>query len=66
MKQAGVEFTADVEWSWYCNEKKDIRTDNGQGGTITHSGGNTIHTFTSSGTFVAPSSVSGALLMGEF
>lgn len=28
--------------------------DNGTGGTITHSGGNTIHTFTSSGTFMAP------------
>ena len=34
MKQAKREFTADIEWSWYCNEKKDIRTDNGQGGTM--------------------------------
>jgi len=32
--------------------------DNGTGGTKTHSGGNTIHTFTSSGTFTSPSTVS--------
>lgn len=29
--------------------------DDGTGGTISHAGGNTIHTFTASGTFVAPS-----------
>lgn len=32
--------------------------DNGTGGTITHSGGNTIHSFTSSGTFTAPTTTS--------
>lgn len=26
------EFTADVEWNWFCNDKKDIFVDNGQGG----------------------------------
>lgn len=38
--------------------------DNGSGGTITHSGGNTIHTFTSSGTFTAPS-VTNTSFVGE-
>lgn len=27
-----VEFTADIEWNWFCNPKKDIYVDNGQGG----------------------------------
>lgn len=31
-KHGGTEFTADVEWSWVCNEKKPIYVDNGQGG----------------------------------
>lgn len=30
---AGKEFTADVEWSWYCNKKNDIRVDDGAGGS---------------------------------
>lgn len=32
MKHAGTEMTADVEWSWYCNDKRPIYVDNGQGG----------------------------------
>lgn len=31
MKHGGQEFTADIEWSWYCNDKKDIRVDSGTG-----------------------------------
>ncbi len=31
-KHANAEFGADVEWNWFCNPKKDIYTDNGQGG----------------------------------
>ena len=30
---AGKEFTADLEFTWRCNPKNDIRVDNGQGGT---------------------------------
>lgn len=33
MQFAGKEFTADVEWNWYCNPKNDIRVDDGAGGT---------------------------------
>lgn len=32
MKHAGEEFTADITWSWYCNPKRNIYVDNGQGG----------------------------------
>lgn len=32
IKHAGTEFGADVEWNWFCNDKKDIFVDNGQGG----------------------------------
>lgn len=32
LKHPGEEFTADLTWSWYCNEKKTIYVDNGQGG----------------------------------
>lgn len=32
MALAGKEFTADVEWSWYCNDEKNIRVPDGQGG----------------------------------
>lgn len=31
-KHAGTDFGADVEWNWYCNEKKDIYVPNGSGG----------------------------------
>jgi hypothetical protein len=31
-KHASEEFTADVTWSWFCNPKKHIYADNGQGG----------------------------------
>lgn len=30
---SGKEFTADVEWNWYCNKKRPIYVDNGQGGS---------------------------------
>jgi len=26
------EFAADIEWNWFCNDKKNIYVDNGQGG----------------------------------
>lgn len=29
---AGQEMTADVEWNWFCNPKKNIYVSNGQGG----------------------------------
>lgn len=32
MKHGGGEFGADVEWNWFCNPKKAIYVDNGQGG----------------------------------
>lgn len=32
IKHAGTEFSADVEWNWFCNDKKNIYIDNGQGG----------------------------------
>lgn len=32
MAQKIPEFTADVEFNWFCNDKKDIFVDNGQGG----------------------------------
>jgi len=32
MTLSGKEFTADVEWSWYCNDEKNIRVPDGQGG----------------------------------
>lgn len=32
MKHAGTEFGATVTWNWFCNPKKNIYTDNGQGG----------------------------------
>ncbi len=38
MKHGGQEFSADIEWSWFCNDNKDIRVDNGQGGTQTVEG----------------------------
>jgi hypothetical protein len=28
----GKEMTADIEWSWWCNPKNDIRVEDGQGG----------------------------------
>jgi hypothetical protein len=30
---SGAEFTADEEFTWFCNPKNDIRVDDGQGGT---------------------------------
>lgn len=33
MKHANSEFSADIEWSWYCNDRKNVWVDNGQGGT---------------------------------
>jgi hypothetical protein len=33
MKHANGEFGADVEWNWFCNPKKNIYADNGQGAT---------------------------------
>lgn len=32
LKHGGSEFTADVEWSWRCNDKRPIFVDNGAGG----------------------------------
>lgn len=29
----GKEFGGDIEWSWYCNDKKNIWAEDGQGGT---------------------------------
>lgn len=31
-KHAGTEFSADIEWNWFCNPKKNIYADNGAGG----------------------------------
>lgn len=31
-KHVGQEFTAEVTWNWFCNPKKSIYVDNGQGG----------------------------------
>lgn len=31
-KHANAEFGAAIDWNWYCNDQKDIRVDNGQGG----------------------------------
>lgn len=31
MKHGDGEFSADVEWNWFCNDKKPIYADNGQG-----------------------------------
>lgn len=33
MKHPSAEFTADVTWNWFCNPKKNIYVDNGQGGS---------------------------------
>lgn len=33
---AGLEFGADVEWSWSCNPKRSIYIDDGQGGSVEH------------------------------
>ena len=32
MKHAGTELTATITWNWFCNPKKNIYADNGQGG----------------------------------
>jgi hypothetical protein len=32
MKHGGAEFTAEVTWNWFCNDKKPIFVDNGSGG----------------------------------
>lgn len=34
MKHAGSEMTATLTWNWFCNPKKNIYVDNGQGGTM--------------------------------
>ncbi len=34
LKHAGEEFTADIEWSWYCNPKRNIYTADGEGGRM--------------------------------
>lgn len=31
-KHANAEFSVEVTWNWFCNPKKDIYADNGQGG----------------------------------
>lgn len=31
IKHAGTEFSADIEWNWFCNPNKHIYADNGQG-----------------------------------
>lgn len=31
-KHGGTEFAADLTWSWFCNDQKDIYVDNGAGG----------------------------------
>lgn len=33
MKHGGEEFSADIEWNWSCNPKKDIFTEDGTGRT---------------------------------
>lgn len=34
MSYAGKEFSAQVEWQWSCNPKKNIYVDDGQGGSV--------------------------------
>ncbi len=52
--ETGVDVASCVAQSYNSTDDYYSPGGNGTGGTITTSGGNTIHTFNSSGTFVAP------------